>query len=90
MSAHKASSNQQSLLVQNEARWGKERDMETYNLTEHNNNQHTIGTKTPPYANKARSDTRMPSAEPLVSAAARPGSSQNPCCRDCMTCIICT
>jgi hypothetical protein len=60
MATHKASSNQQS-LVQNEARWGKEGYMETYNLTEHNNNQqHTIGTKTPPYANKARSGTRMP------------------------------
>jgi hypothetical protein len=81
MATHKASSNQQS-LVQNEARWRKERYMETNNLTEHKNNQqHTSRTMPPPYRNKARSCTRMPSAEPLVRAAPRPGSSQNPCVR---------
>jgi hypothetical protein len=81
MATHKATNNRQS-LAQNEVSWGKERYMETYNLTEHNKNQHhTIGTKTPPYTNNARSCTRMPTAEPLVRAAARPGSSQNPCVR---------
>jgi hypothetical protein len=81
MATRKASSKQQS-VAQNEARWGKERYMETYNLTKHNNNQqHTSGTRTQPYANKAHSGTCMPTAEPMVRAAARPGSSQNPCVR---------
>jgi hypothetical protein len=79
MATHKAISNQQS-LVQNEARLGKERCMETYNLTEPNNNQqHTIRTMTSPFTNTACSCTRMPSAEYLVRAASRPGSSRNPC-----------
>jgi hypothetical protein len=79
MATHKASSDQQS-LVQDEARWGKERYKEANSLTEHNNyQQRTIRTKTSPYTNKARSCTGMPSAEPLVRAASRPGSSRNPC-----------
>jgi hypothetical protein len=54
MATHKASNNQQS-LVQNEERWGKERYMETYNLTEHKNNQqHTIRTMTPPSVNMTK------------------------------------
>jgi hypothetical protein len=60
----------------------KERYKEADNLTELNNKQqYTIRTKTPPYTSKARSGTRMPSAEPRVRAAARPGSSQNLCVR---------
>jgi hypothetical protein len=46
---------------------------EDHNLTEPNNNQqHKIRTKTPFYTNKARTCTRMPGAEPLVRAVARP------------------
>jgi hypothetical protein len=53
MATHKASSNQQS-QVQSEAGMGEERYKETYKLKEHNNNQqHTTGTKTRPYTNKA-------------------------------------
>jgi hypothetical protein len=60
------------------ARQVKERYKEADNLTEHNNHQqHPIRAKTPPNTNKARSCTRTPSAEPLVRAAVRPGSSRN-------------
>jgi hypothetical protein len=74
-----ASSDQQFWL-QNSSRCGRERYKEVYNPTETNNNQQqAIRTKTPPYTNKAPSFTRMPSAEPLVREAARPGSSRNLC-----------
>jgi hypothetical protein len=60
----------------------KERYREADTVTEHNNHQQlTIRTKTPPDTNKARSCTRTPSAEPLVRAAVRPGSSRNLCVR---------
>jgi hypothetical protein len=80
MVTDKESSNQQC-MPQDYARWGKERYKEAYNLTEHNNKQqHTIRTKTPPNTDKAHSCTRMPSAEPLVRAAERPGSTQTHAC----------
>jgi hypothetical protein len=54
---------------------GETRYKEADSLTElKNKQQHTIRTKTPLYTSKARSCTRMPSAERLVRAAARPGS----------------
>jgi hypothetical protein len=58
----------------------KRRYKETNNLAElSNKQQHTSRTKIPPCTSRARSCPRMPSAEPPVRAAARPGSSQNPC-----------
>jgi hypothetical protein len=79
MVADKESSNLQSLL-KDYASLGKERYEQAYNLTEHSNKQlHTIRTKTPSYTDRARSCTRVPSAEPLVRAAVRPGSTRNPC-----------
>jgi hypothetical protein len=61
---------------------GEERYQEAYKPIGHDNIQeHTIRAKTLPYTRKARSCTRMPSAERLVRAAARTGSSRNLCVR---------
>jgi hypothetical protein len=76
------SEQQSAMFATKLSKVGERTLQEAQNLTEHNTNQqHTIRTKTPPFTSKARSCTRMPSAEPLVRAPARPGSSRNPCVR---------